>query len=268
MFIQRESSQLNLNPLNYLLWFILALQAGMINVGGFMTCRRFVTHVTGFATHFGEEVAEGAFFKATSTLMVPLFFLLGCMTSAFLIDQRKHLDRRPLYPETFLGSGIAFSMLSFMGVFGLLGAFGDLTQGPKIFMILSTLSFLSGLQNSMISLASGLLVRTTHLTGITTDLGVGIMRMLYPRRSLPQRNHELKLNLLRLGTISAFILGSIIGGLVFAHWKFLGFLIPSLTCFLLARASWKQQISQPQSPHSVTPHSVTPHPARPQGEGQ
>ena len=91
----------------------------------------------------------------------------------------------------------------------------------------------------MIGFASGLLVRTTHLTGITTDLGVGLMRMFYPRLKDEQKLTELKLNVLRMGTISAFIFGSILGGAAFSRFHFAGFLLPTGISFTLALYSWR-----------------------------
>jgi uncharacterized membrane protein YoaK (UPF0700 family) len=239
MFINQEAPHSSLKPLNFVLWFILAFQAGTINVGGFLTCQRFVTHVTGFATHFGVDLASGYYIEALSMIMVPSFFLLGCMTSAFLIDRRKFIRKQGLYTETFLFSAGAFFVICILGVAGKLGSFGAISHSSSNFILLSTLSFLSGLQNSMIGLASGLLVRTTHLTGITTDLGVGLMRMLYPNVDHHQRRTEFKMNLLRFGTILSFIFGSIFGGLAFLKFQYWGFLIPTIISSVLAHFSWQ-----------------------------
>lgn len=250
MFINSSTPHSSLKPRNFVLWFVLSFQAGVINVGGFVTCRKFVTHVTGFATHFGVDLAAGAFLDALSMIMVPFFFLVGCMASALLIDRRIHLKKDPYYTGTFLFSGMAFLIIALLGFFGCLGTFGDITHGTTVFILLSTLSFLSGLQNSMISLASGLLVRTTHLTGITTDLGVGIVRMFYPNVETIQRKMEFKMNLLRFGTILSFIFGSIAAGVVFTHWTFSGFLIPAIISNFLSYYSWKHHQKSNSQPHS------------------
>lgn len=208
-------------------------------MGGFLACQRFVTHVTGFATHFGVELAGGALIEALSMAMVPVFFLIGCMASALLIDRRKHLGKKPYYTTTFIFSGLTFLLITFLGQWGLLGSFGKSSEASTTFILLAALAFLSGVQNSMIGFASGLLVRTTHLTGITTDLGVGIIRMFYPLLKDDQRAYELKMNTLRLGTIVAFMFGSIIGGVFFLRWKYLGFLIPTSISLFLAFYSWQ-----------------------------
>lgn len=251
MFINSPHQHASLKPLNFVLWFILAFEAGVINVGGFLSCKRFVTHVTGFATHFGVELISEAYLEALSMLMVPVFFLLGCMTAAFVIDRRKHLKKRPLYTETFFCTGMAFLVIGSAGLLGLLGTFGDTQNGSTIFILLSSLAFLSGVQNSMISLASGLLVRITHLTGITTDLGVGIIRMTYPQAERTFFAHELKMNLLRFVTIFSFILGSIAGGSFFSTWKFGGFLIPAGISLMLSYYSRQFHLHNKQQPEKV-----------------
>ena len=62
----------------------MAFQAGLINIGGFMACHRFVSHITGFATFFGYEINQADTSAALSMLVVPMFFLFGCMISGFL----------------------------------------------------------------------------------------------------------------------------------------------------------------------------------------
>ncbi len=239
MFISSpHSPHISLKPLNFALWFTLSFQAGSINVGGFLSCKKFVTHVTGFATHFGVDLASGFFWDALSMLMVPLFFLLGCFTSAIIIDRPKYLKLKPQYTLAFSMIGLSLTSISLLGYAKFLGTFTNITSSMVIFFLLAILSYVSGVQNSMISLASGLLVRTTHLTGITTDLGVGMARMLYPQVPQEQRIIELKMNLLRMGTILSFIFGSIAGGLIFFKWEFIGFLLPGFISLGLAFYSW------------------------------
>lgn len=249
MFISNpRAPHISLKPLNFALWFTLAFQAGAINVGGFITCHRFVTHVTGFATHFGIELTSGRLLEAISMLMVPIFFLIGCITSALIIDRQKYLGLQPHYTFAFSMMGFSFFGISVLGFSGVLGDFESSNLTSHHFFILASLAYLSGIQNSMISLASGLLVRTTHLTGITSDLGVGLMRMFYPVIPQEQKKIEWKMNLLRMGTILSFIFGSIAGGWVFIQWKYLGFLMPAMISLILASYSWT--LNRPTKSHS------------------
>ena len=69
-------------------WYVLSFLAGNVNAGGFLAVERFVTHVTGFATLFGIEIANGRLDQALGILSVPLFFLIGSTVSAYLIHHR------------------------------------------------------------------------------------------------------------------------------------------------------------------------------------
>lgn len=62
---------------NITIWMLMAFQAGVLNIGGFMACHRFVSHVTGFATFFGYELNQADSSHALGMLIVPLFFFIG-----------------------------------------------------------------------------------------------------------------------------------------------------------------------------------------------
>jgi len=76
-------------------WFLLSLNGGFINAGGFLATGRFVSHVTGFATLFGVDLANSQFEAAVQILSVPLFFLLGAFLAGLLIDRPLYKKRRP-----------------------------------------------------------------------------------------------------------------------------------------------------------------------------
>jgi uncharacterized membrane protein YoaK (UPF0700 family) len=86
----------------------------------------------------------------------------------------------------------------------------------------------SGLQNGAITSSSGNSVRTTHLTGLTTDLGLGLARLLTVSKNDPSFREETLANALRAGTVVAFIFGSAAGAWLFAVLQYRGFLIPAL----------------------------------------
>src|SRR5262245_5686229 len=86
---------------NIVIWMTLAFQAGVLNIGAFLACHRFVSHVTGFATFFGYELTQPDNSHAFGMLVVPVFFLLGAMLSGWMVDLRLRLHRRPRYYLTF-----------------------------------------------------------------------------------------------------------------------------------------------------------------------
>jgi len=78
-----------------------------------------------------------------------------------------------------------------------------------------------GLQNAMMSTYSGAVVRTTHISGMFTDLGIFFGHFL---RGLPVDSRRLSLCLL---IISAFLSGGIAGAVAFRGFGYSALYIPS-----------------------------------------
>ncbi len=213
---------------NAIVWMTMALQAGLINSGGMMACHRFVSHVTGFATAFGMEWDRTSFPQAVGILAVPVFFLLGSMLSGFLVDLRLKLRKKPRY---FIPFGINFVLILMVylgGSWGYFGKFGEPNHW-QLYFLLSSLCLVCGIQNGAVTSVSRSVIRTTHLTGITTDLGVGIVRF-WNRNKVPEYpTNEGKANLMRAGIITFFIAGSVGGAYLYSSLRFEGFLAPTLT---------------------------------------
>jgi uncharacterized membrane protein YoaK (UPF0700 family) len=214
---------------NITIWMSLAFQAGLLNIGAFMACHRFVSHVTGFATFFGYEINQSNTDQALGMLVVPLFFLFGCMISGQLVDIRLKLHKRPRYYVSF---GLIFFLncLVFgLGASGYFGKFGEPLVLIRDYTLLILLCLICGIQNGTITTVSKSVIRTTHLTGITTDLGIGIVRVLNREKLKGELGNEIHANLMRAGIIFFFVLGSVFGGYVFKRLHYGGFAIPVIT---------------------------------------
>ncbi len=212
---------------NVTIWMILAFQGGLLNMGGLLACHSFVSHVTGFATLFAVEADQGNLFTAAGLLIVPIFFMLGASLSGALIDLQIQLKRTPRYYAVF---GVMFLLLLMVVVGGFNGYFGKFGLPIKNFedyVLISLLCLVCGTQNALITLVSKSVVRTTHLTGITTDLGIGIVRSLNAVRLHGKVEHEGRANYMRIGIIVCFCFGSVIGMELFAKLQFRGFLLPT-----------------------------------------
>ena len=218
---------------NVSIWMLLAFQGGILNMGGFMACHRFVSHVTGFATFFGYEVNQASSGHAIGMLVVPLFFLLGAMISGFLVDIRLKLNKKPKY---YLSFGFIFILIFSIFVGGELnfwGPFGKPLNSSSDYLLLIILCFTCGIQNGSITSVSKSVIRTTHLTGITTDLGIGLARLLSAKKLRESMENEKKAVLMRIGIIFFFVLGSVFGGFVFSRLAYMGFVVPVMTSGLL-----------------------------------
>ena len=206
----------------------LSVLSGSVNAGGFLAVSRFVTHVTGFATLFGVDLARGNFEDAFAILSVPVFFLLGAMTSSYFIDRRYQQNKSPRY-------GLVLSIVCFclvavaaLGNAHNFSTFGATLKMSRDYELLALLCLASGLQNAAISTASGGVFRTTHLTGLTTDLGIGISRVLFPGTDEGVNARERKALKLKALAIASFIVGSVAGAFLFLRFQYLGFLFPAL----------------------------------------
>jgi uncharacterized membrane protein YoaK (UPF0700 family) len=208
-------------------WSLMAFIAGSINAGGFLACQRFVSHVTGFATLFGVGMAEDDSVGALSMLSVPAFFLLGAMISGFLTDVRLQRGHKPRFG---LVMGMVASLLfcvTFLGYFEWFGPFGVDYKGSWDYLLLILLCGACGLQNAAVTSGSRSLMRATHLTGMTTDLGIGIVRAVFGRHDMKMRMLEFYRTFVRLCILIAFALGSLIGAIMFLKYGYLGFLLPA-----------------------------------------
>jgi uncharacterized membrane protein YoaK (UPF0700 family) len=207
-------------------WLLLSFMAGNVNSGGLLACGRFVSNVTGFYTLAGESAAHLSWDAAIGFLSIPFFFLTGVMVSALLVERPMHLEKKPRY---IFVMGLITLLLVGSAIFGTLGNFGKFGESHlKIdYTLLALLSLSSGLLNAAISVASGHSVRVTHMTGNTTDLGIGIVRLRALEKNSAGYENELRAVSLRIGILVFFTLGSAVGAYVLLQLHYLGFLLPA-----------------------------------------
>ncbi len=222
-----KSHQLELFPRPLIFkWLLMAFVAGNINAGGYLACHRFVTHVTGFATLFGIEVGSGNWATALGILSVPFYFLIGVMVSAYFTDREIARGGLPRYGIVMKLIALLLAAATVGGCLNVFGKFGKPFDMDSDYFLLVLLCGASGLQNAAITTASGGLMRSTHLTGATTDIGIGLVRSLFGHRDPALRRRDLYRGTLRFGCIAAFAVGGIFGAILFDQVEYLGFLLP------------------------------------------
>lgn len=207
-------------------WYLLSVLSGSVNAGAFLACQRFATHVTGFATLAGVALARSDWAGSVGMLSAPLYFLSGVMIAAWLTSRQKSLGRRPHYATTMTLVAVCLVAAAIAGKVKAFGVFGNDFDLSQNYVLLALLCMASGLQNAAITTSSGASVRTTHLTGLTTDLGIGLIDALTHPSGSDLRQASLRRNRLRVGTIASFILGSALGAFLFLEFSYLGFLFP------------------------------------------
>ncbi|NBT58095.1 DUF1275 domain-containing protein [bacterium] len=218
---------------NVLLWGLLAFQAGFINAGGFIACHRFVSHVTGYGTHIGLSFAQEGFWLSLEMMVAPLSFIAGAAFSAFLIDRPFFQQKRVLVgPALFIQSALLF-LVFILGEWGFFGDFGEPLVLQRDFILLFTLCFICGAQNATFACLTNGQIRTTHMTGLSTDLGMNLIRIPFLPVSDKEKLYQRNLNWLRVYIFSCFMIGSGISAYVFSHLGYHGFIIPALTSLVV-----------------------------------
>lgn len=250
----RHTAYDNVSLRTHFNWFLLAFISGTVNAGGYLACARFVSHVTGFATLAGIDFANGKYDTAMGILSVPVFFLIGVMISAYFVDRQISEDRHAHQAFVMGLVSLCLFAAAYGGYVGWFSPFGGTLHLQRDYLFIALLCLASGLQNGTITTTSGASVRTTHLTGITTDLGIGIVRSLNSRLLNSIRQRENRVNILRLGTITSFAMGSAMAAYIFMRAKYLGFLFPAgLALYVTGVAVWEEQSDTSPETHQPPP---------------
>ena len=187
----------------------LACVAGMVNVIGYLGFEHQVlSHLTGTRSLLGAALAQGDLRAIVHLWGMLIAFCVGAMLSGLVIqDQTLKLGRR---------YGVALALEAAL----LLLAIPLFKQQQIWGALLAAMA--CGLQNAMVTTYSGALVRTTHLSGMFTDLGIGLGHLL---RGMPLPMRRLTLSGL---IISGFLGGGVLGAWFYRHWGYDALLAPAL----------------------------------------
>jgi uncharacterized membrane protein YoaK (UPF0700 family) len=161
---------------NKQLGLVLAFVAGAINAGGFLAVRQYTSHVTGMVSALADNLALGQMGLVVDGIVGVLAFLLGAICCAVMVNFAR---RKAMASEYALPLLLEAALIL---CFGLMGARMALYEGLLVPFTVILLCFIMGLQNAVVTKLSNGVIRTTHLTGIVTDLGIEIGKLLYWNR--------------------------------------------------------------------------------------
>ena len=203
---------------NRLLGALLAFNAGAINAGGFLVVGMYTSHMTGFASMISDMLVLGSFTVAIGATGALLAFVAGAACTAVLVNwaRQNHLRSEYALP-LLLEAGLLL-------VFGLLGATLNRQTPFAVPLTVLVLAFTMGLQNALVSKISASQIRTTHMTGVITDMGIELGKLFYWNQGdrppeLQVRANRIKLRLYAM-LLGAFMAGGVVGA---AGFKYLGF---------------------------------------------
>lgn len=198
---------------------MLALMAGVVNVVGILGFQQqAVSHLTGSSSWLAVDLLAAHWSQALFLLGILLSFVLGAALSSWLIREP------PLQ--------LAASHVLILAIEAALLALACLALSRHYWLGQLLACAACGLQNAMVSLYSGALIRVTHVSGLFTDLGLMFGDGL---KGLPVEARRLKLALLVIG---GFIAGGLLGAWSFGHWQFDALLGPAVLALLLALTCW------------------------------
>jgi uncharacterized membrane protein YoaK (UPF0700 family) len=160
---------------------LLSFVAGIVNVTGVLSVQTLTTNITGHFAYFAEEIMKRDYAAAIPFFVFTVFFLFGAFTSNFLAEliSRKHPNLSHVIP-------IALEMIVLIGV-GIFGVQSSLSSSEGKWIAFAML-FAMGIQNSLVTKISQSTVRTTHLTGLFTDLGIELSQLFFYKK--PEENKK------------------------------------------------------------------------------
>ncbi len=171
--------------------------------------------MTGIVSAMADNLALGLYVPVLAGFVGLLSFLMGSACTAIMVNYAR---RRNMHSE------YAFPLLleaMLLLCFGILGATWAETSGLVVSVTVMLLCFMMGLQNAVITKISNAEIRTTHVTGIVTDIGIELGKLVYWNSGrhgeqpmvMANRDHLKVLSLL----LMFFFVGGIVGALSFKH---------------------------------------------------
>jgi uncharacterized membrane protein YoaK (UPF0700 family) len=181
--------------------------AGMTDVVGLIAFLSFVSNLTGHVANLAGNIPERNLSDVFTMAYWLFMFFLGAFTSNFIV---RSLEYKSMYRANATPILIEMVILTGVAFYG-----NSVYNGGEIQRegIAGAVLFCMGLQNGLVSRASGGLIKTTHMTGLITDLGVELAELLHPNventRTLREKIY------IRLTILAFFIFGGVLGGYLF-----------------------------------------------------
>lgn len=210
--------------------FFLAVNAGMINVLGLITVlHQSVSHMTGNVSMLAMALVNWEPQHIVYLILVTTCYVIGSMYSGLILgNSHFQLGRRYGYPLSLVAFFIllCWILLPYFPRYGLLWACTAM-----------------GIQNAMVSHYKGTIIRTTHLSGVLTDLGLALG---YRLRGLAVESRRTILHLLIL---IGFLIGGILASAIYPSLKLNSFLIPAILSLSLSLIYWVIYLRYRRSQH-------------------
>lgn len=198
---------------------LLSFVAGIVNVAGYFSLSTLTTNVTGHFAFFADELVKSGWQIAQVSLLYIASFFMGALVSGISVEYMLQRRERYMYFIPVLFEMVILTIIAFSNP----GMLDNHTV-----LVACSMLFAMGMQNALVTSISNSIVRTTHLTGLFTDLGIEAGQLIFYRK--PEQRKRLKSSImLRLAIIGFFFLGCLVGGY--------GYFIFGISVLLLAVVS-------------------------------
>lgn len=186
---------------------LLGFVAGMVNIVGFLAVHKLTTNVTGHFAFFVDEAMNQNFQKAIYLGLYIFSFFLGAFFSSVVVQIYLRRRENLMYVIPTLVEAMILIVLAF---------FEQQLMDNNPDIIAFSLLFAMGMQNALVTSISNAVVRTTHLTGLFTDMGIEFAQLFF-YKTKARRNKLLKSIRLRLTIIWMFFAGGVTGGIIYSY---------------------------------------------------
>lgn len=189
---------------------ILAAIAGALNTAAFHAVGFFSANMTGNVSALSDHAALGEWWVGVFYLLIVLTFIIGAAVSTLLINAGRRRHMRSIFAVSILAEAVLMALLGCAELW--------LPQGQRGPVLILGLSFLMGLQNAVVTRISDARVRTTHVSGMSTDIGIELSMLFDIARgreldadAAPYRS-KLRLH---AQTVLSFLAGGIAGVVIY-----------------------------------------------------
>ena len=155
----------------------------------------YTSHITGHLSNAADEFALGRWQTGLLALSGVLAYLTGATHSGWIILWAKRFRFHSSYALSMWMEALYLLLFGLLGV--ALSHIGSAMVPPTVLF----LSFIMGMHNTVMTVLSGGAIRSTHMTGTVTDLGIELAKVLYYRRDTNPRLPDVKVNRPKNGAI-------------------------------------------------------------------
>lgn len=207
---------------------LLALIAGTLNSVGFVAVSVYTSHMTGLVASVADNLVLGSYAVVRVGLAAIVAFVAGAAVCAILFNWARRRDLRSRYAAILVMEAVLIL------VFG--GLAGSLTWSHRTWVYITVLGFTMGLQNAIITKISAAQIRTTHVTGMITDVGIELGKWVYRSRlpDLPPVRADLGKLAMLSAIVGSFFVGSVLGAGGYLRLGFPVLVVPALLLLLAA----------------------------------